>query len=74
MLKKIREKRIEQFKTDFPEFKVSKKSGSLYIPIGETESVKKVKHTGRAVTKGSVKNLGKISEWKKKYTSAYRIT
>jgi len=64
MLKKITEKRIEQFKNDFPEFKISKKTGSMYIRIGVTESTKQIKYNGRAITKGTVKKLGQFQEWK----------
>ena len=64
MLKKIKEKRIEQFKTDFPEFKVSEKTGSLYCRIGVTESTKQTKHTGRAVTKNTISKIGQLHEWK----------
>lgn len=64
MLKKIKEKRVEQFKKDFPDFKISKKTGSLYTRIGVVESTKKIKYTGRAITKGTVKKLGELQEWK----------
>lgn len=64
MLKKIKDKRIEQFKADFPDFQVSKKTNSLYCRIGVTESTKQTKHTGRAVTKNTIKKIGQIHEWK----------
>jgi len=64
MLKKIKEKRIEQFKTDFPGFKVSEKTGSIYCRIGVVESTKQTKHTGRAVTKNTLSKIGQLQEWK----------
>jgi len=63
MLKKIREKRIEQFKKDFPDFKVAKKTGSLYIPIDEQKIPKTIKYNGRAITKGTINKLGTFQHW-----------
>ncbi len=64
MLKKIKDKRIEQFKNDFPDFQTSKKTNSLYCRIGVQEVTKQTKHTGRAVTKNTLNKIGKITEWK----------
>lgn len=66
MLKKIKDKRIEQFKKDFPAFQVSKKTGSIYVPMGEIEISKAVKLNGRAVTKNTINQLGKTRQWKTK--------
>lgn len=63
MLKKIKERRIEQFKKVFPDYKVSDKTGSLYTKIGAYESKKSVKINGRAVTKNTLGNLGKTFNW-----------
>lgn len=64
MLKKIKDKRVEQFKIDFPDFKISEKTGSMYCRVGVTESTKQTKHTGRAVTKNTLKKIGQIHQWK----------
>lgn len=63
MLKRIIDKRIEQFKEDFPDFKVAKKTGSLYIPIDEQKIPKTIKYTGRAITKGTINKLGTYQHW-----------
>ena len=63
MLKKIVDKRIELFKQEFPDFQVSKKSGSLYTRIGVYENKKSVVYTGRAITKGTIGKLGKKIDW-----------
>ena len=66
MLKRIVEKRIEEFKAKFPDHQVSKKTGSLYTKIGIIENKKAVVYTGRAVTKGCVAKLGTKVEWTEK--------
>jgi len=63
MLKKIVDKRREQFKKDFPDFQISKKTGSLYVRIGVHEVKRVIKYTGRAITKGSVNRIGTKNEW-----------
>lgn len=75
MLKKILEKRIELFKQEFPDFQISKKSGSLYTKIGIYENKKSVVYTGRAITKGSISKLGKKVDWvEKKSRYVYLLT
>lgn len=63
MLKKILEKRIELFKKEFPDFQISKKTGSLYCRVGTFENKKSVVYTGRSVTKGNITKLGSKIEW-----------
>jgi len=75
MLKKILDKRVEQFKKDFPDFQVSKKTNSLYARIGIHEVKQTVKHTGRAVTKGSITRLGTKQDFvQKKAHYVYLLT
>lgn len=63
MLKKILDKKIEQFKSDFPNYQISKKTGSLYIRCGVHKQQKTVKYTGRSMTKGIIDKLGKTVTW-----------
>lgn len=75
MLKKIVDKKIELFKERFPDFKVSKKSGSLYTRIGVYEKPKSIVYTGRGITKGSINKLGKTVNWiEKKSRYVYLLT
>jgi len=63
MLKRIVDKKVEVFKQKFPDYQISKKTGSFYTRIGVSENKKKTKCTGRAVTKGTIAKLGTICEW-----------
>lgn len=62
MLKKIVDKRIEQFKKDFPEHKVSK-GGNLFYAHNEHESEMGSTYTVFNVTKGTIKKLGQAKRW-----------
>lgn len=70
MLKKIITKREELFKEVFPEYAVSKKTSSLYARVGLMDTPKEVFISGRAVTKGNLKQLGTKRTWTEK-TSRY---
>lgn len=63
MLKKILDKRVELFKTEFPDFQISKKTGSLYVRRGNYENKKSLLYTGRSITKGNIKKLGQKIDW-----------
>jgi hypothetical protein len=71
MLKKLVEKRIAQFKVDFPEFKVSKK-GNLYYAHNETSQRQGMEFNVFNVTKGTLNKLGEHKEWHKS-TSDYTV-
>lgn len=70
MLKKIVEKRIESFKTVFPDFKISK-GGNFYCRVGIVEQKKSVKLLGKSVTKNTLNRLGETRNWTE--TKASRI-
>ena len=63
MLKKLVSKREELFKQVFPEHAVSKKTGSLYARVGLVDRPKEVFMSGRAITKGNLKQLGTKKNW-----------
>jgi hypothetical protein len=62
MLKKLVDKRIELFKTIYPNYKISKK-GNYYIEIGDKkENSRIIQYTGYNVTKGLIDKLGTAKE------------
>lgn len=63
MLKKLVDKRIETFKSSFPEYQVSK-NGNLYYRSGVQEISRKVKVGDYSVTKNTINKIGVTSEWK----------
>jgi hypothetical protein len=64
MLKKVVEKRIAQFKKDFPKYKVSKK-GNLYYSHNEVFSKMGMVYNVFNVTKGTIDKIGEGKEWEK---------
>ena len=75
MLKKLVDKKIEQFKKDFPEYGISKKTGSFYARVGVQKIPRNVRNSGFAVTKGTVGKLGTMNTWvENRAESIYLLT
>lgn len=64
MLKKLINKRIEQFKTDFPDFKISK-SGNLIVERNKKVVDKTIFYWGNSVTKNTLNKIGSSTTFKK---------
>lgn len=63
MLKKIVDKRIELFKKTFPDYQISKKTGSLYAKVGKSKKHHNVRYIGRNITKGLIDKIGSSVKW-----------
>jgi hypothetical protein len=63
MLKKVKDKRIDTFKSLYPDYKISKK-GNFYIGLGPTkESNRSIFNSGFNITKGTINKLGTFTSF-----------
>lgn len=63
MKKELLIKKLDTFKSTFPDFLIAEKSGNIYVKLNAKSITKTVKQSGASVTKNTLHKIGEVTTW-----------